>query len=787
MVMDLQDVPETLAERVANSDIRLFGSSSQPLTIGRQRRSAGGGVDDLNEEDYEGADDDDDDDEDMDDFGSEEDDDEGEYDLEEGDEDDETPRASSSKLVNTGRTSARVRPGLPSSAGVKTDASRADDGGESDSDSDVDLSGAGGFIQDGANIDIDSDEDDFENGDGEDDVPRWKSSLADRAREEFEGRVKSKPRNLMKLIYQSELTPEEIVGGATSKADVLAGAAADGSDDLFQLRKAAATGADDEADQLKAKLDLVALAIWDAEDTLDSIRSRFITGEHGEDGAEGEGDGGAGGGGYESDGGDFEDLEATGGAGDDNEANDDEANDDEADDEAKRAEALASKKAALKRKFDEQYDDDDDEDKMDFYDEKKEEMARQLQLNREEFADDDDETRAMVEGYRPGSYVRIELTGIACEMVENFDPRFPIIVGGILPAEERFGFLTVRIKRHRWHAKILKTNDPLIFSLGWRRFQSLPIYHLDDHSIRNRLLKYTPEHMHCAATFYGPVSLPNTGFCAFNTLDGSRPGFRISATGVVLDVDRSTKIVKKLKLTGVPYKIFKNTAFIKDMFNSALEVAKFEGAAVRTVSGIRGQIKKALAKPDGAYRAAFEDKILMSGERLARIPLASALLFIAVSHQISSSSVPGSRSNPASFTTRSPRCCLPTSRLGRECVSPVAFGTRIASGRRSRWTRRTRCVLVLLTSLAPLPADPLLPSSAHRAHDAPLQPAQGAPGAPGLAAVRVQDQGDEAAVEADVPPEAGGRHVGRGEEGDGAPAADPVASQGQGTSFLLFT
>jgi hypothetical protein len=74
------------------------------------------------------------------------------------------------------------------------------------------------------------------------------------------------------------------------------------------------------------------------------------------------------------------------------------------------ATALAAKKEALKRKFDKQYNNPDDTGmKMDFYEEKKDEIARQLQLNRQGFEGVDTESRALVEGYRPGVYVHIEL------------------------------------------------------------------------------------------------------------------------------------------------------------------------------------------------------------------------------------------------------------------------------------------------------------------------------------------------------------------------------------------
>ena len=132
------------------------------------------------------------------------------------------------------------------------------------------------------------------------------------------------------------------------------------------------------------------------------------------------------------------------------------------------------------------------------------------------------------------------------------------------------------------------------------------------------MVKYTPKFGSCYATFYGPTYALGTTFIGVQKLQDEAgkdvSHFRICVTGAVVEINSQFKIMKKLKLIGEPFKIHKNTAFIKGMFNSRLEVAKFTGAQLRTVSGIRGQIKKMVKEgaPEGSFRATFEDKILKS-------------------------------------------------------------------------------------------------------------------------------------------------------------------------------
>lgn len=481
-----------------------------------------------------------------------------------------------------------------------------------DSDSDMGSISTGG----------ESDEDDEY--DSEEESAKWKENMLANAHKMHGKKRSYRTADLARLMYDEALTPAEVLKRWRGEIEENEEDIEEDEDEDTFFKKAS----HEKEDQLREDRMIPSFNYdkleekWSVEDNIEALRRRFATADllkekkagsdddsdddEEEEDSDDEGDG------------EFEDLEA-----EEAEAKEDDKPDDL---EAER-EKNARRKEELKLRFEEEDREGFNNDKAiarreggdeeefgedDWYDAQKATIQKQLDINKSEFEALDERSRINVEGLKAGQYAKIVIEGVPSEFVTRFSPKMPIIVGGINATEDRFGFVQVRIKRHRWHKKILKTNDPLIFSLGWRRFQTLPVYSISDSRIRNRMLKYTPEHMHCFATFYGPLIAPNTGFSCYQSFSAKTPGFRIAATGTVLNVDESTEIVKKLKLTGVPYKIFKNTAFIKDMFTTSLEIAKFEGASIKTVSGIRGQIKRALAKPEGHFRATFEDKILMS-------------------------------------------------------------------------------------------------------------------------------------------------------------------------------
>ncbi|XP_030765681.1 ribosome biogenesis protein BMS1 homolog [Sitophilus oryzae] len=484
------------------------------------------------------------------------------------------------------------------------------------------------------NEDILNDNEDEEyssNSDSDDDEPdedmavKWKDNLLKKAQDAFLDRIAGS-QNLMKLVYgvfDLKHKEKEVIEENSDNDSV---------EDLITRN---VTKEQEKIRLEKDTMDLTESALifpwntatkdWTTEENKELIINCFVTGKwkDSEDASEllkldeAEDLEGSDGDMY----GDFEDLEtgekhtATPDPNSDtqNQSGNKRKRDSEIDEEASR-EALAEKKRKLKEKFNSEY---DNTEKNTFYDELKLTAEKQAQLNKTVFENLPNEIRVQMEGFRPGMYVRIEFANVPSEFITNFDPTYPLVLGSLNMGEENIGFVNVKIKKHRWYNRILKSNDPLILSLGWRRFQTVPVYSKLEDDLKYRYLKYTPEHLACNAHFWGPITPQATGFLALQSVDSNpqdlkKQGFRIAATGSVQELDKSTQIMKKLKLIGYPLKIYKKTAFIKGMFNSALEVAKFEGARIKTVSGIRGQIKKAINKPEGCFRATFEDKIQLS-------------------------------------------------------------------------------------------------------------------------------------------------------------------------------
>ncbi|KAI3886654.1 hypothetical protein MKX03_034748, partial [Papaver bracteatum] len=204
---------------------------------------------------------------------------------------------------------------------------------------------------------------------------------------------------------------------------------------------------------------------------------------------------------------------------------------------------------------------------------------------------------------KTGTYLRLEVHNVPFGMVKNFDPCHPILVGGISHEEENVGYMQARLKRHDWHMKLLKSDDPITVSAGWRRYQTIPIFAMHLDSKQHESSKYIPQYGHCLAMFWGPLAPPSTRIAV---VQGNKEAFRITATAVVLDPKDHSKIVKECKLKGKPHKICGRKALIK--FTPDTDVAQVIGASVRTWTEIEGKVKKA-TKEEGIVRCTFKRKI----------------------------------------------------------------------------------------------------------------------------------------------------------------------------------
>ncbi len=341
-------------------------------------------------------------------------------------------------------------------------------------------------------------------------VSSWKNNLAKRAAQSFLGRESSTV-NLQELIYGSARKAMVVSDDVEGQQNLDEGDSDDSDDEFFKvrgkggaksstdstsedtLREASMLGEEDSSRVLFDGDDSFNISPWleEGDDCLiESIRDKFVTGKWENSGTE-----------PDEVYGDFEDFETGEKFGSHQEASLDGDDEDEdrlaamTDDEirAYHAEKKASQKSIFDEKFDEEkkmlggaIGENDESAEKDYMESLQREKEARLRRNEDEFGEEGERARLAHEGFRQGLYCRIRIDNIPANFMSSFDPHMPLVLGGLTPQETNLGLIRCRFKKHRWHKRILKCNDPLVFSMGWRRFQSVPVFSTEDENGRHR-------------------------------------------------------------------------------------------------------------------------------------------------------------------------------------------------------------------------------------------------------------------------------------------------------------
>ncbi|XP_064402824.1 pre-rRNA-processing protein TSR1 homolog [Halichondria panicea] len=212
-------------------------------------------------------------------------------------------------------------------------------------------------------------------------------------------------------------------------------------------------------------------------------------------------------------------------------------------------------------------------------------------------------------GALPGWYVTLHIANYP----QDASP--PSLVYGLLPHEHKMSVVHFAVKKSPGYSQPIKSKERLVFHCGVRRFSAAPIFSEHTPGDKHKYERYMANSGVCMASVFAPVSYPPQPVLLFKHQEGGEAV--LVGSGGVVGVNPSRVIVKRVILSGHPYKINKRSAVIRYMFFNRDDIDWFKPVELRTKLGRRGHIKEPLGTHghmkcvfDGQLKA--QDTILMN-------------------------------------------------------------------------------------------------------------------------------------------------------------------------------
>lgn len=215
-------------------------------------------------------------------------------------------------------------------------------------------------------------------------------------------------------------------------------------------------------------------------------------------------------------------------------------------------------------------------------------------------------------GVQPGTCVVLHLANVSREVglaLCTPSPR-PICVWGLLEYEHKVSVMHFLVRRSPDDADLpVKGKDPMLFSVGFRRFVSRPVYSQNTNGDKHLVERFLYKDRWTVASTYARIMFPPAPVLMFRG-DGA-PGFALAgheeeaqqvlsqwpfnpvvAYGSLMAVDPHRLLVKRIILTGEPAQSHKRSALVRKMFFNPDDVRWFKPIELRTKKGLTGHIRE---------------------------------------------------------------------------------------------------------------------------------------------------------------------------------------------------
>jgi pre-rRNA-processing protein TSR1 len=179
---------------------------------------------------------------------------------------------------------------------------------------------------------------------------------------------------------------------------------------------------------------------------------------------------------------------------------------------------------------------------------------------------------------------------------------------GLLKHENKITVMNFKLKRinqNKYNLPI-KSKESLIFHVGCRRFEAGAVYSQHSSGDKHKFERFMPNDTTTAfiATVYAPITFPPASVLVYKKLEDDR--LVLIATGCVQSIDPNRIILKRIVLSGHPYRSNKKNAVVRYMFFTPEDVNWFKPIELKTKYGRRGHIKETLGT-HGHMKCQFND------------------------------------------------------------------------------------------------------------------------------------------------------------------------------------